>query len=254
MGIYPMQSNASASASTRSSHVQNVDATTGGLVKATLGAAVAAGAILTFIWLPAEYGIDPTGVGHVLGLTEMGQIKEQLHAEADADAAAALAVESGQPATGSVDLNQKLDAIQVQLTAIATTVGATSQTTSTPAVVKPAATTQADSAPEPATSWLDEIDYTLPPGEGIEVKLIMDEGAVAEYEWSANGAVVNHDTHGDGDGQSISYEQGRSVPDQAGQLVAAFTGNHGWFWRNRTDEDVVITLRTRGDYNGMVSP
>jgi len=48
-----MQSNASAGASTRSSHVQNVNATSGGLLKSTLGAAVAAGAILTFIWLPA---------------------------------------------------------------------------------------------------------------------------------------------------------------------------------------------------------
>ncbi|MFT6308119.1 MAG: hypothetical protein ACJA0Z_003289, partial [Halioglobus sp.] len=203
--------------------------------------------------LPAEYGIDPTGVGHVLGLTEMGQIKEQLHAEADADAAA-VAAESVQTASGGAGLNQKLDAIQAQLAVIATTVGATSQTMSTQAVAQPAVTTQPDSAPEPIASWLDEIDYTLPPGEGIEVKLIMDEGAVAEYEWSANGAVVNHDTHGDGDGQSISYEQGRSVPDQAGQLVAAFTGNHGWFWRNRTDEDVVVTLRTRGDYKGMVLP
>lgn len=249
-----MQSNARAGASTRSPQVQSVNATSGGLIKSTLGAVAAAGAILTFIWLPAEYGIDPTGVGHVLGLTEMGQIKEQLHAEADADAAAALSAQGVPSASGSADLNQKLDAIQAQLTAIAATVGATSQTTGTQAVVQPAATTQADNAPEPAASWLDEIDYTLQPGEGIEVKLIMDEGAIAEFEWSANGAVVNHDTHGDGDGQSISYEQGRSVPDQTGQLVAAFKGNHGWFWRNRTDEDVLLTLRTRGDYNGMVLP
>jgi len=249
-----MQSNANAGASTRSSHVQGVNATAGGLVKVTLGAAVAAGAILTFVWLPAEYGVDPTGVGHVLGLTEMGQIKEQIHAEADADAAAALAVEGVQTVSGGADLNQKLDAIQAQLTAIAATVGASPQTMNAQAVASPAATTQADSAPETAAAWLDEIDYSLAPGEGIEVKLIMDEGAVAEYEWSANGAVVNHDTHGDGDGQSISYEQGRSVPDQSGQLVAAFTGNHGWFWRNRTDKDVVVTLRTRGDYKGMLLP
>ena len=84
----------------------------------------------------------------------------------------------------------------------------------------------------------------------------MDKGAVADYEWSANGAVVNHDTHGDGSDneESISYKQGRSVPEQAGQLTAAFTGYHGWFWRNRTDDDVVITLRTRGDYKGIVLP
>ena len=85
--------------------------------------------------------------------------------------------------------------------------------------------------------------------------IAMDEGMVTEYQWSANGSVLNNDTHGDGGGgESISYEQGRSVSDKAGQLVAAFTGNNGWFWRNRTDADVVVTLRTRGDYNGMVLP
>ena len=106
----------------------------------------------------------------------------------------------------------------------------------------------------PVATWLDELNYTLEPGEGIEIKLVMEEGAVAEFEWTANGAVVNHDTHGDGSGESISYEKGRSVPEQAGTLTAAFTGNHGWFWRNRTDDDVVLTLRTRGNYTGMVLP
>ena len=151
-------------------------------------------------------------------------------------------------------MNQKLDAIQTQLTAVAATVGATSQSITTQTVEQLAATTQAESAPQSAASWQDELDYTLEHGEGIEIKLIMNKGAVAEFEWSANGAVLNHDTHGDGDGQSISYEKGRSVPEQTGQLVAAFTGNHGWFWRNRTGEKVVVSLRTRGDYSGMVLP
>ncbi len=52
----------------------------------------------------------------------------------------------------------------------------------------------------------------------------------------------------------MSYEQGRGVPDQSGELVAAFTGNHGWFWRNRTDAPVTVTLRTRGDYAEMKGP
>ena len=38
------------------------------LVKATLGAAVAAAVLLVTVVLPAEYGIDPTGIGPVLGL------------------------------------------------------------------------------------------------------------------------------------------------------------------------------------------
>jgi len=36
-------------------------------------------------YLTAEYGTDPTGVGNVLGLTEMGEIKQQLAREAAED-------------------------------------------------------------------------------------------------------------------------------------------------------------------------
>jgi hypothetical protein len=25
-------------------------------------------------------------------------------------------------------------------------------------------------------------------------------------------------------------------------------GRHGWFWRNRTDPDITVTLKTAGDY------
>ena len=45
------------------------------LRKSTLIAAVSAVAILTLVVLPSEYGIDPTGIGRVIGLTEMGDIK-----------------------------------------------------------------------------------------------------------------------------------------------------------------------------------
>jgi len=253
-----MQSNSNTDNSQTPTHVQGVNATAGGLVKATLGAALVAGAILLFAWLPAEHGVDPTGVGHLLGLTEMGHIKEHLHEEADADAKAALAEKTAAPAVVSAassssiqanaQINQKLDDIQLQLAALTKTVEATSQAVS----VQDA--TAVESTDKPAESWLDEVEYVLEPGVGIEVKLKMLEGAVAEFEWSANGAVVNHDTHGDGNGKEISYEKGRSIPEQTGQLIAAFDGNHGWYWRNRTEEDVVVTLRTRGDYTGMVLP
>ncbi|HLQ18220.1 MAG TPA: hypothetical protein VK146_04505 [Tabrizicola sp.] len=48
----------------------------------TLGPVVpsaAAGAILILFWLPAEYGIDPTGMGRLTGLTEMGEIKQMMN-------------------------------------------------------------------------------------------------------------------------------------------------------------------------------
>ena len=77
----------------------------------------------------------------------------------------------------------------------------------------------------------------------------MIKGGQAPFNWVVTGGAVNFDTHGDGLGQSISYEKGRGVVSDEGVLEAAFTGNHGWFWRNRGQSDVQVVLRTRGDYS-----
>lgn len=97
----------------------------------------------------------------------------------------------------------------------------------------------------------DEVSFSLAPGEGAEVKLVMVKGAQAKYAWTTNGAVVNFDTHGDGGGENISYEKGRGVAKDEGVLEAAFDGNHGWFWRNRTDALVTVTLKTSGAYSDI---
>ena len=47
------------------------------LLESIFLAAFAAAAILVTIILPAERAIDPTGIGRVLGLTEMGKIKKR---------------------------------------------------------------------------------------------------------------------------------------------------------------------------------
>ncbi|WP_315855193.1 hypothetical protein [Chenggangzhangella methanolivorans] len=59
--------------------------TTRQLLRSTAIAIVSAGVILTTIVLPAEYAIDPTGIGKAIGLAEMGEIKTQLAAEAESD-------------------------------------------------------------------------------------------------------------------------------------------------------------------------
>jgi hypothetical protein len=266
-------------AASAASHVQSVPATPGGLIRSTLIAAGAAGAVLTLFWLPAEYGIDPTGIGGMTGLTEMGEIKQQLAAEAEADAQAAAATTAvpGAPASATMpaDIVKRLDRIDAQLAAVVAVVGAppvvveaapavpeeepvapVAAAPEAPAAVEaaPADPVEAAVAEASASDWRDEVSYTLSPGEGIEVKLAMEEGQVARFFWTANGSVVNFDLHGDGGGQKISYEQGRGVPDASGDLTAAFTGNHGWFWRNRTEEPVTVTLRTGGDYDEVKAP
>ncbi len=255
-------------------HVKGVEATSGGLVRATLGSAVAGAAILGLFWLPAEYGIDPTGLGRIMGLTRMGEIKQQLYAEAEAEdaalAAAAQVSPAPAPATDDPALASRLDGIEAQLAAIAAVVGADRLMAAPPsepvvAPIEPVPAVAPEAAPiapevAPAVSeattpaWRDEASYTLPPGEGVEIKLVMDEGGTVEFEWTASGGVLNYDTHGDGGGNSVSYEKGRAVADQTGTLTAAFTGNHGWFWRNRSEVPVTVTLRTRGEYSEMRAP
>ncbi|KIC18743.1 hypothetical protein [Leisingera sp. ANG-Vp] len=180
------------------------------LVKSTVIAAVSAAAILVTVVLPSEYAIDPTGIGRLLGLTEMGEIKNQLAEEAEADQQAAVS-----PAGGFMSLF--------------------------------VSSAQAQGAP----AWQDEFSFTLTPGQGVEWKLAMDKDAEAVFDWSVSEGVVNYDLHGDGGGNSISYEKGRGVPGATGVLKAKFTGSHGWFWRNRTSSDVTVTVRLRGAYSSV---
>jgi len=187
-----------------------------------IAASVAALILVTVVW-PSEYGIDPTGIGSVLGLDEMGEIKAQLAEEAEADR---LMLE------GQVEPQSSLQPglLDVIFGAI---VG----------------TAYAQEAPVEPKVWKDEITFALEPGQGIEIKLVMEEGAVAPFEWAVEGGEVNFDLHGDGSGTDISYEKGRAVAQAAGELTAAFTGNHGWFWRNRGDAPVSVTLRVAGAYS-----
>ena len=197
------------------------------LLRSTGIAIAAAAVILVTVVMPAEYNLDPTGVGGVLGLTEMGEIKAQLAEEAEADRLM-LEQEAAQPQSSlSPGI---LDAV------FGLFVG-TAHAQEAPPV-----------APAAAPVWTDEITFTLEPGKGTEIKLVMAEGAVAQYDWVVTGGVVNFDTHGDGGGNEISYEKGRGVEADAGDLTAAFTGNHGWFWRNRGDAPVSMTLRMAGAY------
>jgi hypothetical protein len=66
----------------------------GSLLRATLIAVGVAAVLLLTCVLPAEYGIDPTGIGRVLGLTQMGEVKMALAEEAASNAAAEASADS----------------------------------------------------------------------------------------------------------------------------------------------------------------
>lgn len=119
-------------------------------------------------------------------------------------------------------------------------------------VEEASAETEASTEPAAEQPKRDQASFTLSPGQGIEVKLAMKKGAQANFIWSTEGGPVNFDTHGDGAGDlKISYEKGRGVQSDEGTITAEFDGNHGWFWRNRGQEPVTLTLRTAGYYSAI---
>lgn len=185
------------------------------LARSTFIALAVAVALLVTIVLPAEYAIDPTGIGRMLGLTEMGEIKGQLAEEAAADAAKDRAAAQPSAITPSARA----------------TVAATAATAGAP--------------------WRDEMRVELAPDQGTEIKLTMKAGQKADFAWTAEGGVVNFDMHGDGGAEAISYEKGRGAAGDDGVLEAAFDGNHGWFWRNRGTAPLTVVIRAKGEYSEM---
>ncbi|MEB0134651.1 transmembrane anchor protein [Actimicrobium sp. CCC2.4] len=197
------------------------------LLRSTGIALVTAAVLLVTVVLPAEYGIDPTGIGRTLGLTAMGQIKVSLAAEASAEAPVTATLPAAPP--------------------VAVVAGLVPPVATQPTPVPVAATV--------VTSRTDETSVTLKPGAAIEVKLAMEKGAKVSYSWKTNGSPVNFDTHGDPSAGPKDayhgYSKGLQVVSDAGEFTAAFDGNHGWFWRNRANKDVTITLETVGDYKSV---
>ena len=84
----------------------------------------------------------------------------------------------------------------------------------------------------------------------VEFKYQLDEGATMLYDWSASDP-VGFDFHtepaSDPDA-SESFEKGEAAA-RRGAYVAPYSGIHGWYWKNNTDHDVTITLRSAGFYS-----
>ena len=185
------------------------------LFRSTIIAVVSAAAILVTIVLPAEYGIDPTGIGSLTGLKRMGEIKTSLAEELEADQQNQL------ESSDSVISAQVEDAIE--------------------SVDEPA-------GPETRT---DTMKVTLPSNKSTEIKLTMTKDTSVEFAWSSDAGAAFYDLHGDS--KEINYhiyEKGTEKSDQ-GTLVAAFDGNHGWYWKNRSASPITITLTTTGDYQDI---
>lgn len=184
------------------------------LLRATAAMVVVVTLLVVGVIMPAETGRDPIGLGEALGLAEMGRIKAALAKEAAADTTSGVATQSEQVRVFNLR----------------------------------GAGTSAD-------AWRDSAVITLRSSEGVEVKLAMARGELATYAWRTDSGEVYFDMHGEPpnapkDQAPHRYKRGSAASDSA-TIVAAFDGVHGWFWRNRNDIPITITLRTRGAYREL---
>lgn len=224
--------------------MQTQHPTTSQLVKATLASAIAAGLILITTVLPAEYGIDPTGIGGKLGLGvlaadhDAGRDDESSPPESVADPAqpAGQAASSApSPADHSQIASRAMDAFGANA----------GQSFDTAAV-----------SLRTAPYRNDTLSVTLAPGKGAEVKAMLKAGDGIVFRWKATGDVAL-DMHGerpDAKGTWTSYAVERAQREASGTFIAPFDGSHGWYWQNRGTEPVTVDIQVAGYQEKLYRP
>ena len=185
------------------------------LAKAAGGAVVAAALVLTLFVLPAEANIDPSGVGAALGLTRM----------------------AAEPSTAPID------------------VGKAAAKSASPANV---AVPDKAAIAKTAALRSDSLTITLEPHSGAEVKAHMKTGDHFVFRWEANGGPVKLDMHGEpvnaAEDEFTSYWEETGLTQGQGSFTAPFDGSHGWYWRNKGDSPVTVTVKTTGFYKDLYRP
>ena len=99
-----------------------------------------------------------------------------------------------------------------------------------------------------AGPYSDSIAFALAPYESVEYKYRLEAGDTMIFEWRASEEVLV-DMHAEPDGAAPGYAQTFNktrTTHGKGSYRAAFDGIHGWYWQNRTQEDVIVTLETQG--------
>jgi len=166
---------------------------TASLIKASLAAVVLAALLSITVILPAEYGIDPTGLGESMGFTKLHQN------------------------------------------------GGDSQDT---------AGQNTSSQDDSASTEFETIEVLVPAGRGIEYKFFMQKHQSLEYSWLSE-ADLYFDLHGEPEGDTSGYFLSYTIAESnavKGSFVAPFTGSHGWYWKNKTANDISVQLLVKGQY------
>ncbi|MFN8414841.1 MAG: hypothetical protein U0U66_00770 [Cytophagaceae bacterium] len=188
------------------------------IIKQVAIALIIAAVLLVSAVLPAEYGIDPLGIGEATGFSKLYIPEEN---------AASSAVPNAQHRILKLE-----------------NLGAG------PNVPRPAA---ADNPP-PAKQLeerADEVSILVPAGKGLEYKVDMLKYGKLRYEWITDNGELFFDFHGEVKGNNnyfdsytVSYSN-----NIMGSFIAPFEGPHGWYFKNNSDQDITVKIKLKGQYS-----
>jgi len=183
---------------------------------------IASLAMLFFV-LPAEYGIDPTGIGQKIGISNLNRV---------------------------ITDNDDEDAFSTKIGG------------QYPDIPKEFDSWYPDILGEPFSKTHekifsnDTIIIELQSGEQVEYKALMEQGDAMIYSWSVDKGIVYTDFHADPTLNKDSYPEDYYIRYResetaisSGSLVASFSGNHGWYWLNIEEHPIKITLEVSGFYS-----
>lgn len=188
------------------------------LIWSSISSFVLGSIILIVAVLPAEFNIDPTGLGEKLGLTVLSKTVE------------------------TIDKPMVVSCPEMSITPLE------NETETTKLIDDSLEHGNALNHPEP---WKDIVVISIPPRKGLEYKFYISKGEKLEFIWNTEGTSVYFDFHGEPEGDKTGYFKSfkESTQDQSsGTLLVPFSGSHGWYWKNKTNQVVNITLKTRGNY------
>jgi hypothetical protein len=194
----------------------------GQLLKSLIIALIIGAIVLLTAVLPAEYGIDPVGTGKLFGFSKLYQGNEQIE---------------------NNEIYSSLNFKKIKMEKLG----------SPQSVPKPS---EADNPPPEVQYSVreDTIEVIVPAKKGIEYKFKSLKYGRTKYEWSTDKGIVYIDFHGEvkqeNSSKNVFYESYTLAysNNMAGTLTAPFEGKHGWYFRNETNQDIVVAIRLNGQY------
>jgi hypothetical protein len=101
----------------------------------------------------------------------------------------------------------------------------------------------------------ETLTITLEADASVEYKAIMKQGDAVAFRWSTDGGQAYYDFHAHDDAFGpeffTRYDEGEGT-ERAGSIVAAYDGQHGWFWLNLEGGPTTITLEVAGFYEEII--